>query len=77
MPHEFNVLALVKGEERYIFVYDDDSRSQVVEAFRDAAADPHQTLTWFDAVVLTKKAKEQQAAVEERAQEPQRSRIPD
>jgi hypothetical protein len=24
---EFNVLALIKGSERYVFVYDDDSRS--------------------------------------------------
>ena len=26
MAREFNVLALIKGDERYIFVYDDESR---------------------------------------------------
>ena len=58
MP-EFNVLALIKGADRYIFVYDDNSRQQVIDTFRDQAADPDLSLTWFDAVVLTNKAKEQ------------------
>ena len=57
--HEFNVLALVKGDHRYIFVYDDVSRQQLIEAIRDQAADPNLSLTWFDAMVLTKKAQEQ------------------
>src|ERR1700677_3764127 len=57
--HEFNVLALLKGNDRYIFVYDDESRNEVINAFRDQAAEPGLSLTWFDAVVLTKKAQEQ------------------
>lgn len=59
MPHEFNVLALIKGNERYIFVYDDESRQDLVNTFRDQASDPNLSLTWFDAIVLTNKAKEQ------------------
>ena len=35
MGQEFNVLALVKGQEHYIFVYDDDSCQPLVDAFRD------------------------------------------
>jgi hypothetical protein len=62
LPQEFNVLALVKGHERYIFVYDDESRHQLIDAFRDQAADPELSLNWFDAMVLTKKAREQQEA---------------
>jgi hypothetical protein len=57
--NEFNVLALMKGDDRYIFVYDDESRAEVITSFRDQAADPVLNLTWFDAVVLTKKAREQ------------------
>jgi hypothetical protein len=59
---EFNVLALIKGSERYIYLYDDDSRDCLVDAFRDHAADPRLSLTWFDAAVLTEKVKEQTAA---------------
>jgi hypothetical protein len=56
---ELNVLALIKGEERYVFVYDDDSRASLIDAFRDQAADPNLSLNWFDAAVLSEKAREQ------------------
>lgn len=59
MANEYNVLALVKGQEHYIFVYDDDSRLTLVDALRDQAADPRLTFNWFDAAVLTQKAREQ------------------
>lgn len=62
MSSEFNVLALIKGQERYIFVYDDDSRPELIDAFRDQAADPRLSLNWFDAAVLTEKARQQEAA---------------
>jgi hypothetical protein len=61
VSNELNVLALVKGAEHYIYVYDDDSRPDVIDAFRDQAADPELTLNWFDAMVLTTKAREQAA----------------
>ena len=54
-----NVLALIKGQERYIFVYDDESRANLIDTIRDYAADPHVNLSWFDAMVLTTKAREQ------------------
>ena len=62
MGREFNVLALIKGEERYIYVYDDASRSPLLETFRTQAADPSLSLNWFDAAVLTQKAREQAVA---------------
>ncbi len=59
MGREFNVLALIKGDERYVYVYDDASRSPLLETFRDQAADPELSLNWFDAAILTQKAREQ------------------
>ncbi len=59
MPHEFNVLALVKGDERFVYIYDDVSRISLIDSFRDRAADPNLNFSWFDAVVLTEKAREQ------------------
>jgi hypothetical protein len=56
---EFNVLALVKGAERYVYVYDDASRQPLLETFRAQAADPALSLNWFDAAVLARKADEQ------------------
>jgi hypothetical protein len=59
VPREFNVLALIKGVERYVFIYDDDSRQELIDTFRDQAADPQLSFTWFDAAVLTEKARDQ------------------
>lgn len=56
---DLNVLALVKGAERFVFVYDDDSRDQTIAAIRDQAADPSVSLNWFDAAVLTERARKQ------------------
>ena len=59
MRRELNVLALVKGSERYVYVYDDESREHLIDVFRDQAADPHLSLSWLDVTVLTSKAREQ------------------
>ena len=75
MNREPNVVALVKGQERYIFVFDDESRQQLVDSFRDQAAHPGLSLTWFDALVLTRKAREQEETMPDRLPEPSKSRI--
>lgn len=62
MTDEVNVLALIKGEEHYIFIYDDASRPHLIDNFRALAADPEVNLSWFDAMVLTTKAREQEQA---------------
>lgn len=65
MATEVNVLALIKGDERYLYVYDDASREQLLETFQGHAADPQLSLNWFDAVVLTQKAEEQRLSMPE------------
>jgi hypothetical protein len=62
---ELNVLALIKGNERYVFVYDEQSREPLLEVFRAQAANPELSLNWFDAAVLTQKARKQADAGEE------------
>ena len=62
MRREVNVLALIKGNEQYVYVYDDDSRDVLIDTFRDQAADPQYTFNWFDAAVMTRKAREQAEA---------------
>lgn len=58
MTRELNVLALIKGAERFIFVYDDDSRDALIADIRDKAADPAVPISWFDAAVLTQRVRE-------------------
>ena len=59
MRQEYNVLALVKGDERYVYVFDDLSLLPLRETFREQADDPALSLNWFDAAVLIQKADEQ------------------
>ena len=59
MQQELSVLALIRGQERYLYVYDDDSREALVEAIRAQAANHTVSLTWFDAAVLTERARQQ------------------
>ena len=53
------MLALVKGKERFVFVYDESSRDKLIDTIRNQAADPETSLSWFDAAVLTERARQQ------------------
>lgn len=59
MSREFNVLALVKGDHYYVYVFDDDSRQDLQQQFHEQAADPSLNFSAFDAAVLARKADEQ------------------
>lgn len=52
---EVNVLALVKGEERYVFLYTDQYRSQVLRTLGSFASNPELSFTWYDAAVLSQR----------------------
>lgn len=55
MSHDINVLALVKGEERYVFLYDDDNRAEALRMLGRYAANPDLSFSWYDAAVLSQK----------------------
>jgi hypothetical protein len=59
VQHELSVLALIRGKERFVYVYDDDSREMLVEVIRAQAASPAVSLSWYDAAVLTERARKQ------------------
>ena len=59
MQHELSVLALIRGKERFVFVYDDESLPELIEAFRVQASDPNVSLSWYDAAVLAERARQQ------------------
>lgn len=52
-----NVLALVKGEERYIFLYDDKSSEELLNTFERYAKDKELSFNWNDAAILTQKVR--------------------
>ena len=58
MSKEINVLALVKGEEQYIFLFDDSNRTETLRTLGRYAANPELSFTWFDAAVLSEKIRQ-------------------
>jgi hypothetical protein len=54
-----NVLALVKGGERYIFLYDDASRVETLRTLGRYASNPELSFTWYDAAVLSQKIRQE------------------
>ena len=57
MHREINVLALVKGEERYVFLYDERSIDTLLEQLGRHASDPELSFTWYDAAVLSQRVR--------------------
>lgn len=57
MAQEWNVLALHKGAEQYLFIYDDHSVPSLIDSFRRFAAEDALSFNWFDAAVMTEKCK--------------------
>ena len=71
MNDDINVLALVKGRERYIFLYEDSQRAEALRTLGRFASNPELSFTWYDAAVLSQKIRQ-----EERQQNRARHRLP-
>jgi hypothetical protein len=65
VTRELNVLALFKGQERYIFVYDEDSCDALIDDIRNRAADPTIPISWFDASILTQRIRNREESPQE------------
>ncbi|MFK7778402.1 MAG: hypothetical protein QM501_09850 [Gimesia sp.] len=69
MKQQMNVVALVKESERYVFLYDDDSSSQMLQTLGQYAADKELSFTWYDAAVMSQKVRKlrREAELEEQS----------
>jgi hypothetical protein len=59
VTQDINVLALVKGQERYVFLYDDASRAETLRVLGRFASNPELSFTWYDAAVLSQKVRQE------------------
>lgn len=75
MTQDINVLALVKGDERYVFLYDDDRRAETLRTLGRFASNPDLSFTWYDAAVLSQKIRRSEPAQSERSDS--RFRLPE
>ncbi len=54
---DINVVALVKGEERFIFLFNDSQKSETLRTLGRYASDPQLNFSWYDAAVLSQKVR--------------------
>lgn len=57
MSQDIHVLALVKGEERYLFLFDDNNRTEILRQIGRYASNPELNFTWYDAAVMSQKVR--------------------
>ena len=62
VTQDINVLALVKGPERYIFLFDDANRAEALRVLGRYASNPELSFTWYDAAVLSQKIRQESRA---------------
>lgn len=53
-----HTVALIKGDERYLFVFDDTQEPEVLRVFGRFASNPALSFTWYDAALLSQKVHE-------------------
>ena len=57
MAGDINVVAIVKGQERYVFMFDEQSRAETLRMLGQYASDPELSFSWYDAAVLSQKVR--------------------
>ncbi len=73
---DINVLALVKGNERYVFLYDDASRAETLRVLGRYASNPELSFTWYDAAVLSQKIRQENQKAAAASSTPRRFDLP-
>lgn len=58
MTEDINILAIIRGNEKYIFLYDDSNAGVCLRILRCFASNPELSFTWYDAAVLGQKIRQ-------------------
>lgn len=69
VSQDINVLALVKGKERYIFLYNESNQDKTLRMIGRFASNPELSFTWYDPAVLSQKVRQES---QQRAREKQK-----
>ena len=59
VEQDIKVIALIKGEERYVFLYNDNNRAETLRLLGRYASNPELSFTWYDAAVLSQKIRQE------------------
>ena len=57
MQQSMNVMSLIKDDVRYVFLFHTRDLPTFLQVLGRYAADPEHQLTWYDAAILSQKAR--------------------
>lgn len=60
---DINVIGIAKGDERFIFIYTHDARSDALRTMGRWASNQDLSFSWYDAAVLSKRVREEANSV--------------
>lgn len=58
MSEEVSVVALARGNEQYLFIFDDRNRTELLRTIGRFAANPELSFSWYDAAILSQKVRD-------------------
>jgi len=73
MDKDIKVIALIKGEEQYVFLYNENNRAETLRLLGRYASNPELSFSWYDAAVLSQKIRQDN---QQKTRERQRSETP-
>jgi hypothetical protein len=56
---DIKVVALMKGKEQYVFLYNEGNRAETLRLLGRYASNPELSFTWYDAAVLSQKIRQE------------------
>lgn len=62
VSNDINILALAKGEERYIFLYNESKKSEALRMLGRYASNSELSFSWYDAAVLSQNVRQNSSA---------------
>jgi len=57
-----NIIAILKGREKYTFIYTDDQAAAAINTLGRFASTPDLSFTWYDAAILAQRIRAGMAA---------------
>ena len=57
---DIHIIALIKGRERYVFVYDAERRAECLRVIGSFAGHLELSFSWYDAAVLSQKIRHEE-----------------
>lgn len=59
-PPIINVVALIKGPEKYVWLYTAENRAEALRSIGRFASNPELSFTWYDAACVSKRIRNEE-----------------